>query len=318
MRCELLLLTAMWFAGQTPSAAQAGSADARAKALQESGKYAEARDLYEEALRSDPADREAQDGMAVSTERLALAARAAGKNDEALAELLRAQKMVPLSTRILFDLGALEEMMHLYHDADATLGTLEKEAPGQANMLYAVARVKLDLGQFAAAESHMQAYLKLRPSDASAHYGLGNIYLQAAELDKARAEFERSIAIQPLQTESYYQLGQVYLQQDLYPEAERNFMKTLERNPKHGGALVGLGTCYFKQNKFDVAAGWLRKAVEAAPEYQPGHYYLGLSLRRLGEVAESKKELEIATKLAEEDSKRTANRLRLNEPTTPQ
>ncbi len=317
MRCEMLLLAVLGNMGQIPSASEAHHLNVQAKALQESGKYEEARTLYEQALKADSSNAEAQDGFGKTTERLALQARGAGHNDEALAELLRARKIVPSSTRILFDLGVLEEEMHLYHDADATLGALEKATPGQANVLYAVARVKLDLGQFAAAESHIQTYLTLRPEDASAHYGLGNIYLQAAELDKARTEFERSIAIQPLQTEAYYQLGEVYLQQDRYADAERSFEKTLERNPKHGGALVGLGACYFKQSKFDVAANWLRKAVEAAPEYQPGHYYLGLALRRLGNVTESKRELEIATKLAEEDSKRGANRLRLNEPATP-
>ena len=317
MRCEMLFLMLLWFAGLSPRAAAQGI-DAQAKALGDAGKYGEARDLYEQALRADATDAVAQDGLALATERLALQARGAGKNDEALAELLRGEKIVPVNTRILFDLGVLEEEMHLYHDADATLERLEKIAPGQPNMLYAMARVKLDQGQFAAAEAHMQAYLKLRPADASAHYGLGNIYLQASEFEKARPEFEQSIALQPLQTEAYYGLGQVYLQQDLYAEAERNFAKTLERNPKHGGALVGLGTSYFKQNKFDVAAGWLRKAVEAAPEYQPGHYYLGLTLRRLGDAAESKKELEIATRLAEEDNKRNANRLRLNDSAVPQ
>ena len=309
-----ILLAVFWCAGQATPVPRVQPGFAEARELEASGRFAEARDAYERLLLAKPEDREAQDGLAMAVERLALKERAAGDRDAALADLLRAQKVAPSNARVLYDLGVLEEEMRLYRDADATLATLEQKTPGEAKVLYAVARVKLDLGQLAAAETHMEAYLKLRPSDASAHYGLGTIYLQGANFDKARVEFERSIALQPLQTEAYYQLGQSYLNSDACAEAEPQFVKTLERQPKHGGALTGLGICAFKAKRFDDAEGRLRKAIEAAPEYQPAHYYLGLSLRWLGKDAESREQLAIATRLEEEESRRSANRLRLNEP----
>ena len=63
--------------------------------------------------------------------------------------------------------------MHLYQDADRTLAVLEQLQPGNPQVAYAVAHVKLDLGQLAAAEEKMLVYLKSQPNDASAHYGLG-------------------------------------------------------------------------------------------------------------------------------------------------
>ena len=306
----------LWGAAQAAAQPASRPVIAEARAFEASGRYAEARDVYERLLAVDANDRDAQDGLASAAERLALKERADGNKDAALAELLQAQKMVPANARVLYDLGVLEEEMRLYHDADATLATLEQQTPGESKVLYAVARVKLDLGQLAAAESHMEAYLRLRPADASAHYGLGTIYMQGANFEKARAEFERSIALQPLQTEAYYQLGQSYLNSDACAQAEPQFAKTLERQPKHGGALTGMGICAFKTKQFDAAEGWLRKAIEAAPEYQPGHYYLGLALRRLGKDAESREQLALATKLEQEESKRSANRLRLTEPAT--
>ena len=290
----------------------------QAVALRNEGKLSEARDAFERALTAEPANADAQEGEVEVSERMALDARGAGKMDEALKDLLRAQKFAPENPRLLYDLGILEDEMRLYIDADKTLAHLEQIVPNDPKVEYAVARVKLDLGQLDAAEAKIQAYLKVHPDDASAHYGLGRVYRLKTEFDQARAEFQRSIELRPLQTEAYYQLGDVELQQGNYTDALANFSKTLERNPRHGGALAGTGIAYFKQKQFDKAEEALEKAVNAAPDYQPGHYYLGLTLARLGKKEESERELALATKLADKDNQESGNRLRLNEAPAPQ
>jgi tetratricopeptide (TPR) repeat protein len=164
----------------------------------------------------------------------------------------------------------------------------------------------------------MQAYLKLRPEDAGAHYGLGRVYQLGLQFDKAKAEFGRSIALQPVQTEAYYQLGDIALGQGDFDEAIAEFRKTLERDPKHGGALAGTGQAYFKQKQYAPAEAFLQRAVAAAPDYEAGHYYLGLTLARLGRAEDSRRELALATKLADEASKRERTPLGLYpQATTP-
>jgi len=117
-----------------------------------------------------------------------------------------------------------------------------------------------------------------------------------------------------VQTEGYYQLGDIALEQHDYTGAVADFSKTLERNPKHGGALAGTGIAYFRQKQYDKAEESLEKATQAAPDYQPGHYYLGLTLARLGKTEKSKRELAIATRLADADNKAASNRLHLKTP----
>ena len=236
--------------------------------------------------------------------------------DDALKVLLQADSYVPDSLKLLYDLGILEDEMGLYVDADRALTRLEnlEGAKVSPEVLYASGRVKLDLGQLVPAEEQMREYLKLRPDDASAHYGLGRVYRQGLQFEKAIIEFKQCIALQPKQTEGYYELGDAQLQVGRYAEARAEFEKTLERDPKHGGALTGIGITYFKEKQFEKARETLRKGSDVAPDYQPAHYYLGLTLARLGLADESKKELEIATRLADEDRKRLANRLVLNTP----
>ena len=296
-------------------AAQNGTVSA--DALLKVGKAAEARDAYEAVLQADPANGAAQHGEVAVSERLALDARAAGKMDDALKALLRARGFTPHDPRLLYDLGILEDEMRLYRDADATLAEAEQLNPTDAMVLYAVARVKLDLGQLGPAQEKLQAYLKLRPEDAGAHYGLGRVYQLGLQFDKAKEQFGRSIALQPVQTEAYYELGDIALGQGAFDEAIAEFGKTLERDPKHGGALAGMGQAYFKRKQYAQAEAFLQRAVAAAPSYQAGHYYLGLTLARLGRAEESQKELALATALADQESKRERTPLGLNPPVPP-
>jgi tetratricopeptide (TPR) repeat protein len=205
--------------------------------------------------------------------------------------------------------------MRLFHDADKSLAAAAELDPGNAMLLYAQARVKMDLGQLDPAKEKMQAYLKLRPDDAGAHYGLGRIYRLGMEFDKAQAEFQRSIELQPTQTESYYELGDLALKQGNFAEAIAQFSKTLERDSKHGGALEGAGEAYFKQKQYERAKTFLERAVAAAPNYSPSHYYLGLTLARLGRKEDSERELETAAKLADAENKNAAMQYQLLTPT---
>jgi tetratricopeptide (TPR) repeat protein len=302
-------------AAATPQPPQAASTGA---ALLQSGKVSEARDAFESVLEVDPNNKEAQDGEVEASERLALQARGEGRMNDALTYLVRARQYVPKNEHLLFDLGIQEDDMHLYQEADRSLTAAEQMNPNDPNVIYAVARVKMDLGQLSVAEEKMLDYLKLRPGDASAHYGLARIYQLGLQLDKARAEFQHSIEFQPVQTEAYYQLGDIALGQGNFTEAMADFNKTLARDPKHGGALAGAGQAYFRQKQYAEAEEFLQRAVAAAPNYQAAHYYLGLTLARLGRKEDSQRELSLATRLADEAAKAARSDIQLTPSTAIQ
>jgi tetratricopeptide (TPR) repeat protein len=309
---SLLLYLALQ--GQTSADSGRPANTAEAQRLQGEGQLDQARVLYEQVLVKEPDDASAQEGMAAVSEGLSLKERAAGNMNGALEDLVRARAVEPDNKRVLLDLGILEEEMSLHMDALSTLEHLESLKDVDPNTYYALARVDMSLGRLEAAKEQMETYLKVRPEDASAHYGLGRIYLLGLQFDKAEVEFRKSIEIQPKQSEAYYQLGQVDLNQNKLEESIALFQKTLERDPRHGGALVGIGTAYFKLKQYDKAEEWLVRATKAAPDYQPGHYYLGLALARTGDAAGSRRELDVATALAAKDSAQSATRLRLLKP----
>ena len=60
------------------------------------------------------------------------------------------------------------------------------------------------------------------------------------------------------------------------------------------------------------------RAIAVAPNYQLGHYYLGLTLSRLGEKEESDRELLTAQRLADEENKNAGRRYQISRAPSPQ
>lgn len=287
-------------------------------ALLQAGNAAQARDVFESILSGNPYNQAAQTGEVAASERIALDQRAQQHLTVALQVLIRAQRYAPQSARVAYDLGVLEDEMHLYPQATTSLEKAERLHFANPALLYAEARAFLDGQQLRPAEDKMLAYLKLRPGDATAYYGLGRIYQLGLQFDKARQAFRKSIDLQPEQTEAWYQLGDIALKLHGYDEALNDFNRTLARNPQHGGALEGAGEACFHQKQYQQALDYLQRAVSAAPEYGPGHYYLGLTLARLGHKQESQMELAIAARLADVENRQSSTRYQMTPPNEPQ
>ena len=265
-------------------------------------------DACERTLGSQPADEQARASERDAAIAAALAARRDGKPEQALAFLLRAHKWVGDDAVLLLDTGVLEEQMKLYKDANAALQAAHAADTQQPRILYALARVEMDLGQTAASGDTWRAYLADCPQDASAHYGYGLLLEEADQTEKAAAEFVQSIAIQPQQIESYYRLGDIRREQGAAARAAELYGKALARDPKHPGALTGLGILAFQAKRYSEAGQDLAQAVAYAPDFQTARYYYGLTLAKLGEPDKAQAELKTAIALANRQNQQNATR----------
>jgi tetratricopeptide (TPR) repeat protein len=132
--------------------------------------------------------------------------------------------------------------------------------------------------------------------------------------DDARPQFERSIALDPKQSESYYRLGLLDLDAGDYDRAALDLHKVLENKPNDSGALTALGRVEFEQKHYPDAISLLQQAVSHDDSLQEAHYYLGLTLARMGRKQESSEQLEIAARLEQERKERGRRILRLTQP----
>jgi tetratricopeptide (TPR) repeat protein len=279
-------------------------------AWEELGEVQLAQSLNDDAMKSFEAvlkvkadSSKAQAGEVRAAIAAALADRAAGNSNGALACLVRAKGYVPDSVELLVDFGIQADSMQIYKDADEALSEAHKLEPDNEKALYALAHVELDEQKMGEAEAHLRAYLKIRSDDASAHYGLGHLLYMLSKDDEAKAELERSIALQPHQTESYYELGQIALDAHDDATARQYYTKVLAAAPNHGGALTGTGVLAFRAKDYAAAETYLKNAVIYAPDYVTAHRYYAMTLARLGQKEQSERESALAQQLTEEQNK---------------
>jgi tetratricopeptide (TPR) repeat protein len=258
---------------------------------------------FEAVLKSEPESSSAQAGESRAAIAAALADRAAGNPDRALACLLRAKGYVPKSPELLIAFGIQADSMQIYREADEALSEALRLEPQNEKVLYALAHVELDEQKTDRAEDHLRTYLKIRPEDATAHYGLGHLLHMMSKDEEAKAELDRSIALQPRQTESYYELGQIALDSHNDAAAKEDYTRVLASAPNHGGALAGMGVLAYRAKDYAAAEKYLRQAVLYAPDYITAHRYYGMTLGRLGQAEQSRQELDLAQRLTEEQNK---------------
>jgi tetratricopeptide (TPR) repeat protein len=261
-------------------------------------------ETFEATLKQQPKEHLAREREVKTAIDAALKARNAHRDDEALSFLLRAKYWVPDDPDLLLDTGIQEESMQLYKDADATLAEAQRIRPGDLKTLYAIARVKMDLGQSQASEDAWKSYLDQRPEDASAHYGYGVLLQMLQRSKEAREQFRKSVDLSPRQVESYYRLGELARDDGDLSQAKNYYEQTLAHGPSHAGALTGMAILAYQAHQYSEAEVYLEKAIAAAPDFQTARYYHGLTLAKLGNKEESQSELDMAVQMTNEENAR--------------
>lgn len=233
----------------------------------------------------------------------ALSYRNAGDQDKALTCLWKGLQSVPDSRELLTDFGIQADAMQIYINADQALTRAHALAPKDPKTLYALAHVELDEQKMTPAETHLREYLKMEPNDATAWYGLGHLLHMVSRDDEAVRALDRSIALQPRQTASYYELGAVALDRQQDPVAKQEFLRVLAAAPHHGGALTGMGILAFRSHDYKAANQYLSQAVLYAPKYVTARRYYAMTLLRLGQKTQARREMAVAQRLTQQQNK---------------
>ncbi len=287
------------------------------------GRLEEAVPQLHEALRIDPARRDASDALVRILQDQARSAAVAGESEKALAYMVDARNYAPDNPDVQFQLGTIALQMSLWQDA---VGAFQRVLELRANepvALYNLGRAFMGLSRFEDARRQFAHYVEVRPDDASGHCALGMTLAALERVPEAREQFERSLALQPVQTESFYRLGLIDLDAKDLDEAARNLRQVLAREPKHAGSLSALGRVAFEQKRYAEAIDLLQQAITSDGSLREAHYYLGLTFARVGRKAEADHQLQVATRLehAESEHRRTVVRIQdgaANEAHNPQ
>lgn len=283
----------------------------------QTGRDEEAVRQLQEALRLDPGRRDASAALVNIWRAQAAGALHHGELEKSLSLLMRARKRAPQDPEVNYEFAMVALRMSLYVDSAQALRQVLAVRKDDPAAVYGLARAQIGLGKFSEARDLLAKYVELRPADASGHYGFGLVLGAMQQTAEARREFQRSLELQPAQTESYVELGKLDLKHSDLDGAAREFQQVLQHAPTHAEALLGMGRVELQRKQYQSAADFLDRAVAANPNLRQAHYYLGLTYARLQRTEDSKKELNLASKLEHQELEKERVFLKLMGPEAP-
>jgi Tfp pilus assembly protein PilF len=126
----------------------------------------------------------------------------------------------------------------------------------------------------------------LNSHDAEVRVQLGLIYKQRQQIDLALKYFNEAVTIDPQEPDANYELGKIARQNNDLQKALEHFSIVAEQNDKYAQSEIWreIGATYFDAKAYSEAREFLEKFVERRPFDPEGLYYLGETLKFLGET----------------------------------
>jgi tetratricopeptide (TPR) repeat protein len=257
--------------------------------------YAEARKPLEAALKANPQDNNAALFLANDLTKLGDFAGAAST----LQQLARRQ---PKNQQVWYMLAQV--YMRLSEQSLAKMNAID---PNSALSHALSAEVMESMNNYEGAVAELKKAVDLAPHEAGMHYKLGDAYWNLEQWDQATREFDAELANDPQNCQAQWKLGNITLQQNGSPEeALSHEEKALGNCPTLTGAQVDRGRALLKLHRNDEALREFEKAEKLEPTDPQIHYLLAQAFRALGRAQEAKAEMQMFSKLGQQQRAATA------------
>ena len=251
---------------------EAGGPEARALALFQAGRLAEAEAAWRSILAAKPED---PDALHV----LGCVLAQSGRRDEGLALINRALERSPRNAsflnnrgRVLVESGRPEEALRDVKRA------VELEPTFYAALCHLGAILRA-LGRLDEATAAFRRALALDPRGVDAHVGLGNVQKQRGDAAGALAAYEKALDANPASASALYNLGTLLLESGDFARAEAFLRKALDNAPTHSSLLTNLGLVMRHTGRIAEARACFERALAADARNAEALNNLGLLLQ---------------------------------------
>lgn len=215
---------------------------------------------YEKAWQLDPAKRDYRYALADSLFRI-------GRKYQAMEHVQALMEAAPdwvspfaLAARIYYSEDQKEAALAHYTKACGL-------SPEDGELLYSLAALQHELGQYADALSSYRSLLKLQPESVEIQHNLANLYYQLDELGESRRLLEHLLETHSRPRErswemSYRLLGFVYARLNLHDEAIEAYKYAILSCPDHLENYLFLASAYREQLQLEYAINTLKYVSE--------------------------------------------------------
>ena len=232
----------------------------------------------------------------VVLQRIGMAYRVAGKRDKAMETFERMKKVVgkerPRADQLIVDTLITEGK-----NKEALAAATEAAArfPDERSFKLYRAQSAGRLGDTATADATMKSLLKGSPEDADVYLFWSSVQLDANQVKEAEESAKKAVALEPNDVGPLVTLASVQDREKKYKESEATLRKALEIDPDNATVLNNLG--YFladRNERLPEAEALIRRAVNIEPTNGSFLDSLGWLLYRQNKLAEAQKYLEQA------------------------
>lgn len=208
------------------------------------GKIAEARALFEEALKRLPNDRDARYGLALLDVRN-------GRPTDAKARLSASLKSAPNDPRAILSLALIARAEGRTEEAAAYLAEALRWTSGDAEASYAAASMYAEQGDALEAARLARIAIDAKPSHAGARGLLASLYYEQGALDEARAILDGSLAYNRTDSQAWFLMGLLEESAGRYSEAEYALSTLTALQPDDELARIALENLIMDSSGFE-------------------------------------------------------------------
>lgn len=133
-------------------------------------------------------------------------------------------------------------------------------------------------------------------TEAAVRRELAQCLEEVNNLTEAKNEYLILTQIDAGNYDNWYHVGDLFFRASLHSKAVPYLKKAIALNARHADSLALLGQCEYHLAAYQEARAALAQAVQLKPDHTVGRYFLGLSLRYLGDHDWALKEFEKAEK----------------------
>lgn len=250
-----------------------------AVSLHQQGKFAEAKDRYENilALRPDQAD---------AWHLLGVISGQCGHHSEAVESIDRAIALNPREAMFFTNRGislrGLQRLTEALADFDHALELKADHAPTHNNR----GNVLRDLGRLEEALASYDRAIRLRPNYAEALSHRGTTLTDLERFGEALASHNQAIALKPDYADAYLNRGNTLKELKRLEEALEDYDRAISLNPLHAQAFYNRGGALQELGQSNKALRSYDQAIAISQGMADAHWNKGLLLLQVGQFAQ--------------------------------
>ena len=265
----------------------------------ETGQFAKAIPMYEEALRRQP-------DFWTALHRQGLALARSGRLSRAVTVLERASRNDPEPGAILNDLALLHREAGRVDEAVKTLREAIKPDPERSEAHSNLGALLLEKGLFGEAEKALREAVRLEPELPAAHHNLATVLVARGDWGEGEYHLETAIENNPTDVQIYLDYGAILAQRGLYERARTYLDKALEMDPRRPDTHSLMGEILASDGRIEDAFTHFERALELNPVHHRTHYSYGAVLALSGDLQQAMVHLRKASESQDPAIRRSA------------